>query len=61
MENPYSPLVESSPITYVTPDDLDSLMIEPNDPRYLGNCRCYFYKNHQPKIMIGPECIYSYI
>ena len=35
------------------------------NPRYLGNCFCFGYKNNRPTFTIGPDCnlclIYIYI
>ena len=28
------------------------------DPRHWGNCLCFYYKNHIPRITIGPDCIH---
>ena len=37
--------------------DIDSLMNETiKDPIHWGRCRCYWYKNHIPRITIGPQC-----
>lgn len=31
--------------------------LNPEDTPWLGRCRVFFYRNHNPLITIGPHCI----
>jgi len=38
--------------------DIDAIRGPVTDPRHIGNCICLFYKDHFPRITIGPQCIF---
>jgi len=41
-----------------TSDSQKSFTIPEKDPKWLGNCLAFFYKDHNPIFTIGPHCIF---
>jgi len=55
-------LINMGPATinedYPLNEDALKLCLDVSDTYFLGKCRAFWYKDHNPKITIGPHCIF---